>query len=188
MKYLSKFLWTYSWDVGTLVPNKSKFLALIWNISVLTGFFCMLWNALKSYKAYKKIQCVLDSTCYILTLLSLLWATFWDLWSCWSWILLCLNWQSFFCDDMTGGEWLNICRYCGSWWNSHIDVHRLWFLNQGNSIWKAYVVRMQFLLYAIFFTQFPHKPHLIDLVQHYSTKSKTKEIKEISGGEKMEVL
>ena len=94
----------------------------------------------------------------------------------------------FFCDDMTGGEWLNICRYCGSWWNSHIDVHRLWFLNQGNSIWNAYVVRMQFLLHTIFFTQFPHKPHLIDLVQHYSTKSKTKEIKEISGGEKMEVL
>ena len=37
MKYHSEFLWTHSWDVGTLVPNKSKFLTLISNVSVLPG-------------------------------------------------------------------------------------------------------------------------------------------------------
>ena len=165
MKYLSECLWTHSWDVGTHVPSISKILSLISNISVLPGFNLLHLNTIVSLVGHLLRPLVL---LILNTLMPEL--------------------TEFFCDDMTGGEWLNICRYCGSWWNSHIDVHRLWFLNQGNSIWKAYVVRMQFLLYAIFFTQFPHKPHLIDLVQHYSTKSKTKEIKEISGGEKMEVL
>ena len=38
MKYLSKFLWTHSWDIGTLVPNKLELLTLISNISVLPRF------------------------------------------------------------------------------------------------------------------------------------------------------
>ena len=48
MRYLSEFIWTYSWDVGTLVPNKSKFLALISNISVLPGFKLLHLNTIVS--------------------------------------------------------------------------------------------------------------------------------------------
>ena len=44
----AEFLWTYSWDVGTLVPNKSKFLALISNISVLPGFNLLHLNTIVS--------------------------------------------------------------------------------------------------------------------------------------------
>ena len=48
MKYLSEFVWTHSWDVGTLVPNKSKFLTLIANISVLPGFNLLHLNTIVS--------------------------------------------------------------------------------------------------------------------------------------------
>ena len=48
MKYLSEFLWTHSWDVGTLVPNRSKFLTLISNISVLPGFNLLHVNTIFS--------------------------------------------------------------------------------------------------------------------------------------------
>ena len=37
MRNISEFLWTHSWDVGTLVPNNSEFLTWNSNISVLTG-------------------------------------------------------------------------------------------------------------------------------------------------------
>ena len=37
MRYLSKFLWTHSSDVDTLVPNNSEFLSWNSNISVLPG-------------------------------------------------------------------------------------------------------------------------------------------------------
>ena len=48
MKYLSQFLWTHFWDVGTLVPNKSKFLTLISNISVLSGLNLLDLNTIVS--------------------------------------------------------------------------------------------------------------------------------------------
>ena len=35
MRYLSEFLWTHYWDVGTIVPINSEFLTLNLNISVL---------------------------------------------------------------------------------------------------------------------------------------------------------
>ena len=48
MKYLSQFLWTHFWDVGTLVSNKSKFLAVISNISVLPGLNLLHLNTIVS--------------------------------------------------------------------------------------------------------------------------------------------
>ena len=48
MKYLSEFLWTHSLDVFTLVPDKSKFLTLIANISVLPGFNLLHLNTIVS--------------------------------------------------------------------------------------------------------------------------------------------
>ena len=48
MRYLSDFLWTHSWDVGTLVTNNSK--VLTWNsyISVLPGLNLFHLNTIVS--------------------------------------------------------------------------------------------------------------------------------------------
>ena len=48
MKYLSEFLWTHSWDVGTLVPNHSKYLTQSSNISVLPGLSMLQLNTIVS--------------------------------------------------------------------------------------------------------------------------------------------
>ena len=78
MKYLSEFLWTHSWDVGTLVANKSKFLTLISNISVLPGFNLLHLNTMVSLVGHLLRPLVLFFT-YLLKFYS---GRAVDLWSC----------------------------------------------------------------------------------------------------------
>ena len=48
MRYLSEFLWTHSWEVGTLVPNNSEFLTCNSNISILSGYNLLHLNTIVS--------------------------------------------------------------------------------------------------------------------------------------------